>query len=85
MSRHHQEPAFNERRPKMAINEVKAPPQVPVLLTAREASAALRISHWKLYDLINRNRIDTIKIGRRRLVPAAELTRLIDELREEVN
>jgi len=69
----------------MAITQVKAPLQVPVLLTIKEASAALRISPWKLYDLINRRRIDTIKIGRRRLVPAGELTKLIDELREEIN
>jgi len=69
----------------MAIKEVKAPPQVPVLLTAKEASAALRISSWKLYDLINRRRIDTVKIGRRRLIPADELTKLIDELRQEID
>lgn len=62
---------------------LKAGPETPVLLTVKEASAALRISSWKLYDLINRRRIDTIKIGRRRLIPADELTKLIDELREE--
>jgi len=69
----------------MAIIQAKAPSQVPVLLTVKEASAALRISSWKVYDLINRRRIDTIKIGRRRLIPADELTKLIDELREEMD
>ncbi len=55
----------------------------PKLLTLKEASAALRVSQWTLFNLINRRQLDTIKIGRRRLVPAASITKLIDELREE--
>jgi excisionase family DNA binding protein len=55
----------------------------PKLLTLKEASTVLRVSRWKLFDLINKRRIDTIKIGRRRLVPADALTKLIAELREE--
>jgi excisionase family DNA binding protein len=55
----------------------------PTLLTTKEASSALRISRWKLYDLIRRRKIDTIQIGRRRLVPADALVKLVDELREE--
>lgn len=55
----------------------------PKLLTLKEASTVLRVSRWKLFDLINKRKIDTIKIGRRRLVPADELTKLIAELREE--
>lgn len=55
----------------------------PALLTIREASEVLRISRWKLYELINDRKIDTVKIGRRRLVPADTLTKLVDELREE--
>lgn len=55
----------------------------PTLLTIQEASAALRISRWKLYGLSNDRKIDTVKIGRRRLVPADTLTKLVDELREE--
>jgi excisionase family DNA binding protein len=57
--------------------------ETPKLLTLKEASAALRVSSWTLFNLINRRQLDTIKIGRRRLVPADSITKLIDELREE--
>lgn len=55
----------------------------PKLLTINEASAALRVSRWTLFELINKRKLDTIKIGRRRLVPADAVTKLITELREE--
>jgi excisionase family DNA binding protein len=57
--------------------------EAPTLLTIKEASEALRISRWKLYDLIRRRKIDTVKIGRRTLVPADTLVSLISQLREE--
>jgi excisionase family DNA binding protein len=57
--------------------------ETPTLLTLKEASEALRISRWKLFELINKRKIDTVKIGRRRLVPADTLTRFINESREE--
>ena len=62
---------------------LKPAPEIPALLTVKEASATLRISRWKLYDLIRSGRIDTIRIGRRRFVPVDALIKLIDELREE--
>lgn len=55
----------------------------PVLLTIEEARAILRISRWSLYQLINRRRLMTIRIGRRRLVAADDLRALLDELRQE--
>lgn len=55
----------------------------PTLLTIQEASEVLRISRWKLYGLINDRKIDTVKIGRRRLVPADALAKLVEELRKE--
>jgi excisionase family DNA binding protein len=55
----------------------------PVLLTINEASEVLRISRWKLYTLINSGDLDTVRIGRRRFVPADAITKLIDKLREE--
>lgn len=57
--------------------------ETPTLLTLKEAGAALRISQWKLFELINQRKIETVKIGRRRLVPADALTRFINESREE--
>ena len=57
--------------------------EAPALLTTKEASDALRISRWKLYDLIRRRKLETVKIGRRTLVPADALARLVSQLRGE--
>jgi excisionase family DNA binding protein len=43
----------------------------------------LRISRWSLYQLINRNRLKTIRIGQRRLIAADDLREFLDELRRE--
>lgn len=50
------------------------------LLTVTEAADQLRISRWSLYQLINRQQIATITIGRRRLVPATEIERFVGSL-----
>ncbi|MFE4370418.1 helix-turn-helix domain-containing protein [Streptomyces sp. NPDC056835] len=58
---------------------------VPELLTVREAAEKLRISKWKLYELIRSRKLDTIQIGRRRLVPAKAIEKLLDQLTRETN
>jgi len=55
----------------------------PLLLTVPEACDALRISRWSLYQLINKRRLKTVRIDRRRLIAPADLTALIEELRAE--
>lgn len=55
----------------------------PMLMTIQEASDALQISRWQLYQLINNRRLSTVKIGRRRFVVPEDLHALIDELRQE--
>ena len=50
------------------------------LLTVPEACAQLRISRWSLYRLIRQNRLRTVKIGSRRLVPSAALEELVEGL-----
>ncbi|WP_327402348.1 helix-turn-helix domain-containing protein [Streptomyces sp. NBC_01288] len=40
-----------------------------ILLTVREAYMKLRISKWKLYDLLRSGQLEAIKIGRRTLIP----------------
>ena len=59
------------------------PDGAPVLLTVSEACEALKISRWSLYQLINKRRLKTVRIKRRRLITPADLTALIEELREE--
>jgi excisionase family DNA binding protein len=55
----------------------------PVLLTIDEARNVLRISRWSMYQLLNQQRLQTVRIGRRRLIPADNLRTLLDELRHE--
>ncbi|MGH3904682.1 MAG: helix-turn-helix domain-containing protein [Pseudonocardiaceae bacterium] len=55
----------------------------PLLITIPEACAALRISRWSLYQLINKRRLKTVRIDRRRLIATADLTALVEELRAE--
>lgn len=43
-----------------------------------ESAIALGLSRRLLYSLIDRRELKTVKIGRRRLVPAAELERLVE-------
>jgi excisionase family DNA binding protein len=55
----------------------------PILMTVQEASDALQISRWQLYQLINQRRLNTVKIGRRRFIVPDDLLALVDELRQE--
>lgn len=45
--------------------------------TLKEVAAALRISRGSAYEAARRKEIPTIRIGRRLLVPAAALERLL--------
>jgi excisionase family DNA binding protein len=69
---------FRQDTPSLNGND-----STPVLLTVAEASKRLRISHWSLYQLINSRRLETVKIGKRRLVPVAAIDTLIERLRSE--
>ncbi|MDA0632278.1 helix-turn-helix domain-containing protein [Nonomuraea sp. MCN248] len=53
-----------------------------VVLTVDEAAQRLRVSRWTLYTLIRSNQLQTIKIGRRRLVPVDALADCIKTLVE---
>ena len=54
----------------------------PAVLTVDEAAEHLRVSRWTVYNLIRSNQLRTVKIGRRRLVPAAAITECLDRLME---
>ncbi|RYG99882.1 MAG: helix-turn-helix domain-containing protein [Alphaproteobacteria bacterium] len=49
-----------------------------VLISVTEASKALSLGRTTIYELINDGRLETIKLGRRRLVKVASVHRLID-------
>ena len=50
----------------------------PITLTVAAAGKVLGLGTTKLYELINEGALDTIKIGRRRLVTVASITRLVN-------
>ncbi|WP_228803071.1 excisionase family DNA-binding protein [Nocardia farcinica] len=50
------------------------------LLTIPEICSRLRLSRWSVYQLIHRRELASIKIGRRRFVPAAEADRFLSQL-----
>jgi len=58
------------------------PPEA-ALLTVKEACATLRISKWSLYQLIRSRQLETIRIGRRRLIPVTAIQTLIRQLGRE--
>ncbi|WP_131765071.1 helix-turn-helix domain-containing protein [Candidatus Protofrankia californiensis] len=51
-----------------------------LLLSTSEAAERLSIGRSKLYDLIRANKIDTVKIGSRRLVPVSALAVAVESL-----
>lgn len=53
------------------------------LLTVREAYERLRISKWKLYDLIHTRKVEAIKIGRRTLIPLRSIEWYVRQLWQE--
>jgi excisionase family DNA binding protein len=53
------------------------------LLTVSEACTRLRISKWTLYELIRKRQLETIRIGRRRLIPAISIAMLLERLLRE--
>lgn len=55
----------------------------PQLLTVPEVMAALRLGRCTVYDLIRSGRLESIKVGRSRRVPADAVSDLIRNLREE--
>lgn len=50
-----------------------------------EACVALSIGRTVLFDLLRRNEITSVKIGRRRLIPASHLRAFIARLAEQQN
>lgn len=65
-------------RAEIAEAQMDAP---PVLLTVPEAAARLGIRRTLMYDLLGSGEVESVKVGRRRLVPADALDRYIRTLR----
>ncbi|GAA4640432.1 hypothetical protein GCM10023196_105910 [Actinoallomurus vinaceus] len=53
------------------------------LLTVPEVMTVLRLGRCTVYDLIRSGRLESIKVGRSRRVPAAAIDAFVCQLREE--
>jgi excisionase family DNA binding protein len=56
---------------------------IQVLLTPEETAERLRISRTVLYELIRRNEIESIKLGRSRRIPVSAVEDFVTRLRKE--
>ena len=56
----------------------------PVVYTVEEAAQALKISRWKVFDLIRTNALRSVKIGGLRRIPRTAIDEYINRLMEEV-
>lgn len=63
--------------------QVNTGSETPALLTVREAYLRLRISKWKLYDLIRTRLLGSVRIGRRRFIPADRLRDYVQQLQKQ--
>ena len=54
-----------------------------VVYTVEEAARLLKISRWKIFDLIRTNELRSVKIGGLRRVPASAIEEYIARLLEE--
>lgn len=61
----------------------KTAPPPPLLYTIPEAATALRISRTKLYELLSKNEIQSVHIGRSRKIPASALRSYVHRLQAE--
>lgn len=52
-------------------------------LTVSETAALLKISRWKLYDLIRNGELASFTLGRRRLIPRDAINELVTRRMEE--
>ena len=66
------------RRVAEALAEHTAVPPVPKVLTVDESCGALRVSRSTLYGMIRSGEITPSKLTRRILIPASEISRVLD-------
>jgi excisionase family DNA binding protein len=55
-----------------------------VVYTAEEAAQVLKISRWKVFDLIRTNQLRSVKIGGLRRIPCTAIDEYITRLLKEV-
>jgi excisionase family DNA binding protein len=67
---------MSENRPAASLEEA--------YLTVGEVAACLKISRWKVYELIRLRELDSFLIGRCRRVPGRAVAAMVDRLMKDV-
>jgi len=62
----------------------RAAPPAETYLTVAEVAARLRISRWKVYELIRSRELASFLVGRCRRVPESAVTDMVVRLIDEV-
>jgi excisionase family DNA binding protein len=68
---------------EVAVDRRERNPGPSVLLTVEEAAVLLRLGRTTTFELVMRGDIQSVKIGRRRLVLRAGVQEFVDGLLEE--
>jgi len=55
------------------------PQEESLLLNIREGARLLRVSRSRVYELVNSRQIPSVRLGKRMLIPRAQLARFIEE------
>jgi excisionase family DNA binding protein len=66
------------------MDESKPEPVKVVVYTVEEAAQVLKISRWKIFDLIRTNQLRSVKIGGLRRIPCTAIEEYIAQLLKEV-
>lgn len=76
-------PLFDDPPAPQPLRNRRPPTEPEVLLTAAEAADVLKIGRSKLYELMARGAINSVKLGRCRRFRRSDLDRFIRELDAE--
>ena len=71
-------PTRTPEPPAVPAQSEIAPGPAPLLVSIKEARRLIGISHTGIYKLINAGRVETVSIGKRRMVRYASLEQLTD-------
>ena len=64
-----------ERAPFQEIESTH--PELPDVLTVREAANVLRVGTHTIYEAIQRNQLPSVRMGRRILIPKVQILKLL--------
>ena len=70
------EPATGRTPMQPVLRAVEPQPSAPLLVSIKEARRLVGVSHSRIYELINDGTLETIRLGKRRLIRYSSLQNL---------